>query len=543
MEKRTIIALVLTIAILFVFQMYFTPKSQQPDVSQQKTEQVQTKDQEQQKAQSTIQEVQKGIKGKPLKGEPTKRPLTKPVTETKEIFVETPLLKITFLDVGGGIKSVKLKNYKETVKDNKEKEMVENIMPYIFTPKVFKRIQNEIVDDGAVFKPDKTNLYVTNKEDTLVFTGTLTNGTRVIKKYRFYPDSYAIDMDVEVESSENDKTSVDLVMITGKKESNYTFKGPFYFNGKKFEQIEKLEKEIEIPKDFKYAGLDDGFFAFIYIPQGSSLSPLTILKQDPKSNESLPILRLSMDKPVLSAKLYFGPKKSDILAGLNVKAEKIVDFGWFDVIAKPLIMGLNLSNKVTHNYGIDIILLTILIKIIFYPLSVKSYKSMKEMQKLQPQIAKLKEKYKDDKQKLNQEMMEIYKRKGVNPMGGCLPMIIQIPVFFALYKALSGAIELRHAPFMFWINDLSAPEDLFSFTVMGFTIPIRILPLIMGITQMIQQKMTPTSVDPMQEKMMLFMPIFFTFLFWGFPSGLVLYWLVNNVISIGQQYYINKKVS
>jgi YidC/Oxa1 family membrane protein insertase len=332
-------------------------------------------------------------------------------------------------------------------------------------------------------------------------------------------------------------------MITGKKESNYTFKGPFYFNGKKFEQIEKLEKEIEIPKDFKYAGLDDGFFAFIYIPQGSSLSPLTILKQDPKSNESLPILRLSMDKPVLSAKLYFGPKKSDILAGLNVKAEKIVDFGWFDVIAKPLIMGLNLSNKVTHNYGIDIILLTILIKIIFYPLSVKSYKSMKEMQKLQPQIAKLKEKYKDDKQKLNQEMMEIYKRKGVNPMGGCLPMIIQIPVFFALYKALSGAIELRHAPFMFWINDLSAPEDLFSFTVMGFTIPIRILPLIMGITQMIQQKMTPTSVDPMQEKMMLFMPIFFTFLFWGFPSGLVLYWLVNNVISIGQQYYINKKVS
>jgi YidC/Oxa1 family membrane protein insertase len=226
-----------------------------------------------------------------------------------------------------------------------------------------------------------------------------------------------------------------------------------------------------------------------------------------------------------------------------VEAEKIVDFGWFDIIAKPMILGLNWANKVTHNYGIDIILLTILIKIIFYPLSVKSFKSMKEMQKMQPHIQKLKEKYKDDKQKLNAEMMDLYKTKGINPMGGCLPMVVQIPVFFALYKGLSGALELRHAPFMFWINDLSAPEDLFSFTVMGYTIPIRILPLVMGATQVIQQKMTPTSVDPMQEKMMMFMPIFFTFLFWSFPAGLVLYWLVNNVISIAQQYYINKKVA
>jgi YidC/Oxa1 family membrane protein insertase len=128
-------------------------------------------------------------------------------------------------------------------------------------------------------------------------------------------------------------------------------------------------------------------------------------------------------------------------------------------------------------------------------------------------------------------------------MGGCLPMVIQIPVFFALYRALSAAIELRHAPFMFWINDLSSPEDLFTLHVAGYDLPLRILPLIMGVTQVMQQKMTPTSVDPMQEKMMLAMPVVFTFIFWGFPSGLVLYWLVNNVISIAQQYYINKKVS
>jgi len=292
-------------------------------------------------------------------------------------------------------------------------------------------------------------------------------------------------------------------------------------------------------KTYKFAGLDEGYFAFIWIPAGEATASLSIMKGE----NNIPLMRLGLDQGSVSGKMYFGPKKTDVLKSLNVDAQKIVDFGWFDIIAKPMIAGLNWANKVTRNYGIDIILLTILIKIIFYPLSVKSYKSMKEMQKLQPMIQKLKEKYKDDKQKLNAEMMDIYKKKGVNPMGGCLPMVIQIPVFFALYKALSGAIELRHAPFMLWMNDLSAPEDLFAFHVMGYELPIRILPLVMGITQVIQQKMTPTSVDPMQEKMMLFMPIFFTFLFWGFPAGLVLYWLVNNVISIAQQYYINKKVS
>jgi YidC/Oxa1 family membrane protein insertase len=252
---------------------------------------------------------------------------------------------------------------------------------------------------------------------------------------------------------------------------------------------------------------------------------------------------MSVDKSMATGRLFFGPKQSDVLKSLGVNADQVIDFGWFHWIAVPLIWALNMMNKVTHNYGIDIIILTIIIKIIFYPLTVKSSTSMKKMQKLQPKIMKLKEKYANDKTKLNQEMMGLYKTEGVNPMGGCLPMVIQIPVFFALYQALSGAIELRHAHFLWWINDLSAPEDLFTFTVAGYALPIRILPLIMGITQVIQQKMTPTTADPMQEKIMLLMPIVFTVMFWGFSSGLVLYWLVNNVISIAQQYYINKKAT
>jgi YidC/Oxa1 family membrane protein insertase len=418
--------------------------------------------------------------------------------------------------------------------------MIEDLKPYGYLPAITQTVNNQTVDDRSTFKPDKESLAVKEKPETIVFAGTLSDGRKARKTYTFYPDTYTIGMNVEIEPVNGGNTRLNFEVISNKKESSYTFKGPFVLNNKKFEQIDKIEKDIDVDKNFSYAGLDDGFFAFIYIPQDDSRLPLTISKVADDS----PVLRLSLDnKGSALAKLYFGPKQTDVLKSLNVQAEKIIDYGWFDIIAKPLVLGMTYSNKVTHNYGIDIILLTILIKIIFYPLTAKSSKSMKKMQKLQPQVAKLKEKYKDDKQRLNQEMMDMYRKEGANPMGGCLPMIIQIPVFFALYKALSSAIELRHAPFMFWINDLSAPEDLFTFHVLGYALPIRILPLIMGVTQVIQQKMTPTSVDPMQEKMMLFMPIFFTFLFWGFPAGLVLYWLVNNVISIGQQYYINKKVS
>jgi YidC/Oxa1 family membrane protein insertase len=200
------------------------------------------------------------------------------------------------------------------------------------------------------------------------------------------------------------------------------------------------------------------------------------------------------------------------------------------------------SNRVTGNYGIDIILLTILIKILFYPLTQKSMASMRKMQELGPILSKLKEKYKGDAQRLNQETMNLYKTYKINPLSGCLPMLAQIPVFIALYKALLVTIELRHAPFFLWINDLSAPEHLWDIAVAGYTLPIRLLPLLMGVSMFVQQKMTPSSgMEPAQQKMMLFMPVIFTFMFWSFPNGLVIYWLVNNVLSIGQQMMYNRK--
>jgi YidC/Oxa1 family membrane protein insertase len=226
---------------------------------------------------------------------------------------------------------------------------------------------------------------------------------------------------------------------------------------------------------------------------------------------------------------YFGPRDVEILGGVGHQLSRAIDFGFFSPIAKPLLHVLKFFYSFVGNYGISIIILTGIIKILFWPLTQKSYSSMKAMQKLQPEMQKIREKYKNDRERMNREIMEMYKSKRVNPLGGCLPMIVQIPVFFALYKVLMDSIELRHAPFALWIMDLSAKD------------PYYVTPLIMGASMFVQQKMTPTTMDPMQAKIFMIMPVVFTFMFLNFPSGLVIYWLVNNLLTILQQYFINRK--
>jgi YidC/Oxa1 family membrane protein insertase len=243
--------------------------------------------------------------------------------------------------------------------------------------------------------------------------------------------------------------------------------------------------------------------------------------------------------------LFFGPKSMSAVAQAGHDLSRIIDFGYFDVLAKPCLWLMNYLYTIIPNYGVAIIILTILSKILLWPLGTKSYKSMSQMKKLQPLIKEIRDKYKDDRKKMNEEVMRLHRTYNINPLGGCLPMVVQIPVFFALYRMLDQAIELRHAPFIGWINDLSAPDRLFHF---DFSIPfmeppygIPVLTLIMGATMFWQQKMTPPAGDPTQAKMMLLMPVVFTFIFINFSAGLVLYWLVNNVLSIGQQYYTQKK--
>ena len=231
-----------------------------------------------------------------------------------------------------------------------------------------------------------------------------------------------------------------------------------------------------------------------------------------------------------STRLYAGPKLQHVLAEVAPNLQLTVDYGIFTVIAEPLFWLLRMIHKVVGNWGWAIIILTILIKAVFFKLSETSYRSMAQMRTLAPKINSLKERYGDDKQRLNQAMMELYKKEKINPLGGCLPIAVQIPVFIALYWMLLESVELRHAPFMFWIHDLSVKD------------PYYVLPIIMGITMVAQQKLNPPPADPTQAKLMMILPLVFTVMFLWFPAGLVLYWTVSNILSIAQQYAITKRM-
>ncbi|MEO5363399.1 MAG: membrane protein insertase YidC [Magnetococcus sp. DMHC-8] len=230
------------------------------------------------------------------------------------------------------------------------------------------------------------------------------------------------------------------------------------------------------------------------------------------------------------SRLFIGPKEIRSLEKEGLTLERAIDYGWLHFLAVPLVDILLFFNDFMHNYGMAIIFLTILVKALFFPLADKSYRSMNAMKKLQPKMEELRRLYGDDKARLNQEMMQLYQSNKVNPLGGCLPILVQIPVFFALYQVLYLSVEMRHAPFFLWIHDLSVQD------------PYYVLPLLMGATMLIQTWMNPAPADPVQAKVMLLLPVVFTFMFLSFPAGLVLYWLINNILSIMQQGYIMKKM-
>jgi YidC/Oxa1 family membrane protein insertase len=408
---------------------------------------------------------------------------------------------------------------------------------------------------------DQLRLLQSGEKGEITFSRILDNGLKVVKRFKFNSDRYTINLEVEAQNSSSREITnqlglewigeIELARLAKEENKDFGLKYSLLRNQKvekkdfggtgtsgcvpscgsrktTIEPFETMERG-----DIKWFSFGGEYFTALLIPPPSKEITLSV-----KGSEK-ELLRADVMTPSISIppqgkvnvnyQIYLGPKDEDRLKALGVGAEKLTDFGYFTIVAKPLLWFIRLTHKVTGNYGIDIIIISILIKIIFLPLTQISMKSMKEMQKVQPEMSRLKEQYKNDKAKLQQEIMLLYKRRKINPMSGCLPMLIQIPVFIALYNALQNGIEMRHAPFFLWIVDLSAKD------------PIYITPIIMGATMFIQQKMTPSAADPAQAKMFLLMPVMFTFLFLNFPSGLVLYWLVNNVLSIAHQYYLNKK--
>jgi YidC/Oxa1 family membrane protein insertase len=477
-----------------------------------------------------------------------------PLIEDKEIKIETPLYEAIFSTAGATIRSFKLKNYRETLKEDSplielatSEGSGEDLLETSF------KTQSTLEKNRIFYDADKSDLSLgpESSSQDLTFHAMRPDGVSVEKTFRFYPDTYQIDLTITLLNLSGHQVEGNLNASVNnippeKKRGYYSFTGVALFLDRGLEEIKpsKMEEQKNLSGRIEWMAYEDAYFLTAVIPDdpenGSfrgELLPSGLLK----ATYIYPPLSLAPQEQALSQlTLYLGPRDLNVLKKIGKNLDQAVDFGWTDIIAKPLLYILLFFNKYVNNYGIAIILLTILVKLLFWPLTHKSQKSMKEMQKLQPHMAKIREKYKDDKQRMNQELMGLYKTYKVNPMGGCLPLLIQFPVFLALFRVLGRCIELRHAPFMLWIADLSAPDRLFNFS---FRIPlmqapygIPVLTLLMGASMFIQQKMTPTVGDPAQAKMMMFLPVVFTFMFINFPSGLVLYWFVSNILTIVQQY-------
>ncbi len=463
----------------------------------------------------------------------------------RSLTVETPLYKAVLNSRGGVAEHFWLKKYKESIQDGAQPidlvssgSMGKAPMGLLWNAEPTWKLA-----EWSVKGQDMT--LSTGQEGKLVFRGDL-NGLILERVLSFSGDSYLVVEELRLinESSSLASGALGFSVSSPKlvaNESRYNRTNVIHFgqNGlKKENDTDDLTVGIQSDSPVSWAGIDSNYFLVAVTPTSEQMYF--------KGKFDKGVYRVAMEANTsvqpgqtqgMSAAYYFGPKESSALSGAPNNLKAALHYGFLNIIAKPLVYALQFFHQYVGNYGVAIILLTVVIKLIFWPLSHKSYKSMERMKKIQPMMKKLKEQYKDDRQKMNQELMRLYKTYKVNPAGGCLPMLLQIPVFIGLYEALLGAVELRHASFIpevpltdiVWLADLSAKD------------PLYVTPVIMGLSMFLQQKLSPTAGDPTQAKIMLIMPIFLTFIFLNFPAGLVVYFFTNNVLSIAQQWWTLRK--
>jgi len=510
MEKtglRAFLAVILSMAILFGSQYLYT-KYYQP-----KNQPVQQKEE--------AKKEEKTAPPQPLQVPSTKKEETKPVVKDakyKEVTVENEVFKVVLSNEGATIKSVELKKYK----DNNGKSIIlaSSEIPAL-----------SIIKDGRfdyskiIFGVDDSRASFKNSDQAEVVFTYADSNISLKRTFNFNKTDYSIQIKDEVSGFGTYYVTLGKDFGIFNKEDAPHW-GPVIL--KEADRIEltpsKIKEAVTYKEGVKWIAQEDKYFFSAIVPL-SKANQFVVL---PYNGDALALVEFQ--DGINQYKVFASPKDYDYLKKFNAGLEHIVDFGFFSIIARPLFWFLKLLYSFVGNYGIAIIILTVLVRIPFIPIVNRGQKSMQKLSELQPKLMQLKEQYKNDPQRLQKEMMELYRKYKINPMSGCLPILLQIPVFFALYKILTIAIELRQAPFMLWIQDLSAKD------------PYYILPILMGATMLIQQKMTPSTADPTQQKIMLLMPVVFTFLFLSFPSGLVLYWLINNIFGIAQQFYINQKI-
>jgi YidC/Oxa1 family membrane protein insertase len=547
MEKRMILAIALSIAVLLGYQYVFPPPPQRAaqDASR-------AKDNAAAAPQAPAVSAVAAGTGAPA----SVAAASAEAAPARKIRVRTPLYTAEISTAGGVLSSFRLERYKDRMgAAGTPLEIVDPAAPPLapaFGPA-------QAVPAGLAFRteaPDEIALKE-GESRSVKLSWLSPAGVRVEREYVFDGGRYEFEL-----KSQLGNGSAAPLQVTPGISLSQTFRGEVggpadgAFRGVAVDtkgQVERFDlkdvakgKAAKVP--VRWAAVDSKYFTIVVVPEREWTLEGTTLAGENGVRGTLSDAAATVapgETLRYNAKVFAGPKEHLLLDKVAPGLERLIDYGWFAVIARPVVFLLDASYRVTRNYGIDIIILTILIKLVFYPLTHKSMTAMRKMQELSPVLNKLKEKYKDDPARMNQETMQLYKTYGVNPMSGCLPMLLQIPFLIAFYKALMVAIQLRHQPFALWIDDLSAPEHLYDLHVAGITLPLRLLPLLMGASMILQQRMTPAApgADPVQQKMMMFLPVLFTFMFWSMPAGLTLYWFVSNIAGILQQWIYNRQVA
>lgn len=478
-------------------------------------------------------------------------PTIKQLDTAQRIQVITDTMVAEIDTTGGDLRRLGLRGYPQSLEDRNQPFVLLGDNP----PEIYIAQSGLVASAGAApdhharFTPEQTEYRLQDGQDVLNVKLTWQDeaGVRVTKVYTFRRGSFVIDVTQQVENSGAEEwrgSPYWQLQRTPPPSSGGWGTGVYTYTGGVISTPEKAYEKISFSNMAKenlnrrvlggWLAMIQHYFVAAWVPAQDQTNAF-YSKAVEDSRYVLGMVGPQNAVPPGAVgefhnRLYAGPKVQSLLQQVAPNLQLTVDYGFLTIIAEPLFWLLQKIHSVLGNWGWSIIVLTILIKLAFYKLSETSYKSMANMRRLAPELTRLKERYGDDKQRMNQAMMEMYRKEKINPLGGCLPIVVQIPVFIALYWVLLESVEMRQAPFMFWIQDLSAKDPYF------------VLPLIMGATMMIQQKLNPPPPDPMQAKVMMFLPVVFTFMFLWFPAGLVLYWVVNNVLSIAQQYVITKRV-
>jgi YidC/Oxa1 family membrane protein insertase len=470
------------------------------------------------------------------------------VAAARYIEIDTDTFTAELTTAGGRLASYKLKRYRETSATNSP--------PYQMVRGGDRLPLGFLVDQGITTVSDDSVQYNTTApsrivvtpghDATVAFDGQTSNGLKLHKTFLFKDGTYVFGFDDTAISTGAKITGVGMTMS----QSLNALEG--------FRDIPAVQADVSdkvIYEDQKalikgvqpvagtvtFAGFGDRYFLSAFLPIHPTAATLVM---DYFGDEADAQLHFDGASEV-TCQVYMGPKNLALLDAADPSLSKAINFGWARIIALPFLKLLEFFYRIAPNYGLDIILVTILVRLLILPISIKGQRSMMKMQRLQPQVERIREKHKDDQERLNREMVDLYKRNHVNPLGGCLPMALQMPVFIGLYEALLNAIELRHAPFIGWIHDLSAPDCIVipGMPAIPFTnlhgIPV--LVILMTLTSFLQQYMMPKQPDPNQQKMMMYMPVVFSLIFLNLPAGLTLYYFSSNLLGIIQQFVLNRE--